>query len=231
MTQAVTLVQNEGDTLIDCDHLIDGAGNRFVAFGEFETGTNNTWVTIHRYAPSGAITGEWEVTPTDNHKIDELTLAHSGDVLLVLLTTHEIVSNKPRSIRVESAAIPGVYSVRPGQELEEGGEGAFQPTGEPQEVEVDYDRIAGIIADKIQAAQTTIIANMISKAKIGVEQLFAGGEGSRKVFEQLINTGFSSNMVSLYMLGQWDGLLPNGQPWPHPLTNRPITDEQPWVMP
>lgn len=128
--QATVLVQGQGDTFTDADHVVDGAANRFVAYGE-QLG-NETWCSIKRYAPNGTVTGAWTAFPSANHKIDELTLAHSGDVLLVLLTTHEIVSNKPRSIRVESAAIAGVYSVRPGQELEEGGAGAFTGNGEPQ---------------------------------------------------------------------------------------------------
>lgn len=178
MVVAVTLIQDQGDTFSDCDHLVDGAGNRFVAYGEMGQGPiegNRTWVTIKRYAPSGAITGEWEVTPTDNHKIDELTLAHSGDVLLVLLTTHEIVSNKPRSIRVESAAIQGVYSVRPGQDEEEGGPNAFQPIGEPGggEPGMTLDELTQALADQnseLSVALGKIVKNK-SRDAIGTEKV------------------------------------------------------------
>lgn len=201
---ATVLIQQHGDTFVDCDHIVDGAGHRFVAYGE-QLG-NETWATIKRYAPNGTVTGVWTVFPTANHKIDEVTLAHSGDVLLVLLTTHEIVSNKPRSIRVESAAIPGVYSVRAGMELEEGGAGAFQPTGEPQPQE------GGVTKDEVQAIVNAAVAqikgqdnvtlkvvidNILPKTKIGVEQLFDGANGSHVVYQQLRATSYSGALDAI----------------------------------
>lgn len=210
---ATVLIQGQGDTFTDADHVTDGAANRFVAYGE-QLG-NETWATIRRIAPNGTVTGMWTVFPTDNHKIDEVTLAHSGDVLLVLLTTHEIVSVKPRSIRIESAAIPGVYAVRAGQEAEEGASGAFQPEGEPGGgVEVDYEQIKQIVKVEVDAAKKLIIDNMISKTTAAIEQkrvvteeMFStkppweGGKSSPIIYEQLKNTSHSGTMTALAAYG------------------------------
>lgn len=175
---ATVLIQQPGDTFVDCDHTVDGVGNRFVAYGE-QFG-NETWATVKRYAPNGTVTGVWTVFPTANHKIDELTLAHSGDVLLVLLTTHEIVSNKPRSIRVESAAISGVYSVRAGQELEEGGAGAFTGGGgepQPQEGGMTLEELTEALADQNSALSVALgkIVKNKSRDAIGTEKVLTEG--------------------------------------------------------
>ncbi|HKP51172.1 MAG TPA: hypothetical protein VJ183_00825 [Chloroflexia bacterium] len=148
--QAVPLVSDQGDTYVDCDHVVDGASNHFV--GYIEMAGNETWATIKRYAPDGVITGEWTVIPSAKHKIDELTLAHSGDSLLLLFTTHEIKEQKPRSIRIESATIAGVYSVRAGMEMEEGGAGAFTgngggPGGDPQEDGMTVEELTDALAN------------------------------------------------------------------------------------
>ncbi|HKP53816.1 MAG TPA: S-layer homology domain-containing protein [Chloroflexia bacterium] len=124
--QAVTLIDQQGNSFVDVDQVVDAAGNRFVAIGEAQTGQNNiTWVTVMCYAPSGAISGQWTIDPSTNHKIDKLSITHTGQDLLLALITHQISDDSVRSIRVESAVIPGVFTDSAGLDQEIGGPGAF----------------------------------------------------------------------------------------------------------
>ncbi len=123
--QTVTLIDQQGDSFIDVDQVVDAAGNRFVAVGVATPGNNNdTNVSVMCYTPSGAISGQWTVYPSANHKVDKLSITHTGQDLLLVMITHEI-SGLPCSIRVESAVIPGVFTDSAGLSLQEGGPGAF----------------------------------------------------------------------------------------------------------
>jgi hypothetical protein len=168
------LRSEQADTYLDIGNLVDAAGNRFVAVGTFEfdpgarRNTNNTWVDVFQYTPTGVIAGVWRVLPQTGYKADAINLSRSGADLIVTVVTHAAVSDKPRGVHVETASIPGVFVTNPQFELEEGGAGAWQPTG-GQEVEVDYGRIEEIVnrvvEAKVNAAKTEIVANMISKTQ------------------------------------------------------------------
>jgi hypothetical protein len=148
--RATVLRSEQADTYLDIGNLVDAAGNRFVAVGTFEfdpgarRNTNNTWVDVFQYTPTGVIAGVWRVLPQTGYKADAINLSRSGADLIVTVVTHAAVSDKPRGVHVETASIPGVFVTNPQFEQEEGGAGAWQPTG-GQEVEVDYDRIDRMI--------------------------------------------------------------------------------------
>lgn len=167
---AVPIISESGKSFVDIDILTDGAGN--LLLGIVGAGNENG-VDCYKLSTSGVLTYLDTVLPgpggTEGHKVDKAAIHRSGANLVVGMITHDAVSADPRSIRVELAQVPNVYVVRPGEELEEGGAGAFQPTG-GTEVEIDYDRIASIVADKVNAAQTLIINNMLSKAKAALTQ-------------------------------------------------------------
>jgi hypothetical protein len=160
---------SQGDTYIDGDGTVDAAGNRFSLLGQAQPGNgNNTYVTLRKIAPNGVVVGEWTFLPSSNQKIDKANLLRSGQDVIVEVVTHEITSIKPRLLTKESGVITGVFVTNPQFELEEGGAGAWQPTG-GQEVEVDYGRIEEIVnrvvEAKVNAAKTEIVANMISKTQ------------------------------------------------------------------
>jgi hypothetical protein len=131
--QTVVLIDQQGSSFLDGDQVVDAGGNRFVAVVESEPLNNNvTWVTVRRFTPSGAISQQWTIDPSDDHKIDKVAITHSGQDLLFLIVTHEDDSDNGdqpeatiRSIRIESAVIPGVFINSAGLDQEEGGAGAF----------------------------------------------------------------------------------------------------------
>jgi hypothetical protein len=151
--RATVLRSEQADTYLDIGNLVDAAGNRFVAVGTFEfdpgarRNTNNTWVDVFQYTPTGVIAGVWRVLPQAGYKADAINLSRSGADLIVTVVTHAAVSDKPRGVHVETASIPGVFVTNPQFELEEGGAGAWQPTA--QEVEVDYGQIRQIMVEEI----------------------------------------------------------------------------------
>lgn len=195
---AVPIITDEAETYIDLSTIVDGAGN--LLFSVVTSGNANG-ADIYRYTPAGELVYLDTVMPGPGgvvgHKVDKADITHSGANLVVGLITHDAVSQKPRSIRVEVAQLAGVYAVRAGQEQEAGGAGAHQPEGEPQGgTEVDYDRIQGMI----NAAMQRIVDNMIPKTKTAIEQtkvvtetMFRNGDegGSHILYDQLRNTSFS----------------------------------------
>jgi hypothetical protein len=195
--QATVLVQETGDTFIDILGGVDGAGNSFV--GIVTTGNNN-YVTVRRYTPAGVGAVIANVLPapggTVGYKIDAAYMTHSGVDVIIDMITHDATSVKPRGIRVERAVIRGVWVPR--LQEEEGGAGAFVGSGSGGgDVEVDYERIKADTAAVVEQWARTTIANIIPKTKIGVEQLFDGGNGSAVVYQQLINTSYTGALGAI----------------------------------
>lgn len=73
----------------------------------------------------------------------------------------------------------------------------------------------------VNAAVAAAVPNIVAQVVAGVHGLLIAG-GPFDVFQQDINAGWSSNMVSLFDAGLWNGILPNGQRMNHPLTGRPL---------
>lgn len=214
-----------GDTFISLDLLIDGAGNSFYGVGVAEPGNaNDTWINITRLAPdpNPVVTGEYECDPVPGQKFDEVALAHSGTTLLVAGIDHKITSDKPRPIKVVLCAFAGAYSVRAGQELEEGGAGAF--TGYINQSDpVDYDeierRVRTVVHDELYknpgGAIKVIVDNMIPKVTEALRQalvadgLFYHSDG---IYARIVETTWQQVIRGLY-----DYKVPTtGTPVPRP---------------
>jgi hypothetical protein len=155
-----------GDVLVDTDGLVDAAGNRFSLLAQaVPANGNDTYITLHKITPAGAFTS-WVFRPSQGQKIDKANLLRSGNDVIVECITHAITSNKPRLLMKESAVVQGVFVTTASYEGEEGGAGAWMPTGNPpQEIEVDYQRISDIVDARVDAAVATIVANMIPKVQ------------------------------------------------------------------
>jgi hypothetical protein len=157
---------SQGDTYLDTDGMVDAAGNRFSLLAQaVPNAGNDTYVTLYKITPQGTYI-TWVFRPTPNQKIDKANLLRSGNDVIVECITHAITSQKPRQLTKETAVVQGVFVTTASYEGEEGGAGAWMPTGNPpQEIEVDYQRISDIVDARVDAAVAQIVANIIPKVQ------------------------------------------------------------------
>jgi hypothetical protein len=132
--------------LLDADAIVDGGGNLFQA-SRFQDG-NWTRVYVQKVAMNGQVVGTWQVVAGHGYKIDGLGLTASGSDLLVATVAHDTPNPPPPDGRLSTfamARIPGVFVPFANQVPKAGAAGAFvqEPT---QELDVDYGRIAAIVA-------------------------------------------------------------------------------------
>jgi hypothetical protein len=156
----------QGDVFVDTDGMVDAAGNRFSLLAQaVPANGNDTYITLYKITPQGTFIS-WVFRPSQGQKIDKANLLRSGNDVIVECITHAITSNKPRLLMKESAVVQGVFVTTASYEGEEGGAGAWMPTGNPpQEIEVDYQRISDIVDARVDAAVATIVANIIPKVQ------------------------------------------------------------------
>lgn len=190
-----------GDTYLDSDGVVDAAGNRFSLLAEAQPGNgNNTFATLRKLAPDGTVLGTWVFRPMPNQKIDKANLCRSGRDVIVECITHAVTATKPRQLHKETGVVLGVFVTTASFEAEEGGAGAFVPTGVPEEGGVTREELrAELDAERVwhEGWYRTTIANIIPKTKIGVEQLFDGGSGSPVVYQQLVNTSYTGALGAI----------------------------------
>jgi hypothetical protein len=156
----------QGDVFVDTDGMVDAAGNRFSLLAQaVPANGNDTYITLYKITPQGTFIS-WVFRPSQGQKIDKANLLRSGNDVIVECITHAITSNKPRLLMKESAVVQGVFVTTASYEGEEGGAGAWMPTGNPpQEIEVDYQRISDIVDARVDAAVAQIVANIIPKVQ------------------------------------------------------------------
>ncbi len=198
---ATTLQADSGDTFIDVDSLVDGGSQKFVAVGTQDPHNgNDTWAAVTRYDQVGNVTWQGECLPENGQKIDEVVLWHSGNLLGVSLNDHEVTSTKPRAIKIGECSWP-VYSTRPGQESEEGGSGAFVPTGGSSGLtDEDLAKIQAIIHSEVDASVHTIVDSMIPKTTVALSTaLQAGGLFYRSdgLYSRISETSYQSAINAL----------------------------------
>lgn len=207
-----------GDTLLDTDGVVDAAGNRFSLLAEAQPGNGNvTFATLRKFAPSGEVLGTWVFRPMPNQKIDKANICRSGRDVIVECVTHAITSTKPRQLHKESGVVLGVFVTTSSFESEEGGAGAFIPTGQ-QEADVDYDRIEQIVRVALGLAPASVnlkqefsgsptgsfrqaledkAKDAVREERVMTEAMFAGGSGSPIVYQQLVNTSYTGALGAI----------------------------------
>jgi hypothetical protein len=167
-----------GGALYSADADIDAAGQTHDVFATGLVENSNITYADYRIVPRhpGPYPAEPYARIEPTQKIDTVTLTHTGDMVLVYLTTHA-PGPGPRKLRRELAVIPGVWRTTPQHEAEEGGAGAYRggdmlPT--PEVEPVDYEeierRVNFVVERIVGAAQSDSLVNKITAGQGSMRQ-------------------------------------------------------------
>lgn len=196
----------------------DNGGNSFI--GRLVVPGNFSYVEIFKRDSAGTVTKidefSMEVGPWDGHpeghprKTVDLHCMIDGPNVVSTVTGYNLTSPERDHYQEEhvthNVAVPFPQGVNP-----ESGAGPlmfYEPeggSGGGGGADVDYDeverRVRFVIEQQVRPfieewARTTI-ANIPSKAKIGVEQLFDGAQGSHVVYQQLTNTSYTGALGAI----------------------------------
>jgi hypothetical protein len=180
----------------------DNGGNSFIA--RLIQSGNDTWIECYKRTSAGVLSyvGDFTMGPDPGGHARKMVDVHAmldGDNVVCTVTGYDLTSPKRKHYQEEyvfaHVAVPYPSGVSP-----ESGAGPAMWRAEGSgggDVEVDYERIKADTAAVVEQWARTTIANIIPKTKIGVEQLFDGGNGSAVVYQQLINTSYTGALGAI----------------------------------
>lgn len=168
VARALTGVEYRDRALLGAQPWVDHAGNVFES--DFWLRGNESAVEIRRYNPAGELTGQWTLRPPTGFKVDGYGIFQSGAHLLVLLCGHEAIADPQRRNivwrdQVENVAVPYPQGFAPvGAETDMDSWRGVDPNPAP-EVEVDYERIRGIV-QTVVAAEVNRLASQFGGGSV-----------------------------------------------------------------
>lgn len=205
MANTQILIQEEGRGYIGHALDYDAAGKGFLAVANADPNNANVVLVKVYRAERGQ---PFNPTPIDTMiptwKVDAVQMTHTGNNLVVSVTTHE-PGEAPRTTMVETRVVAGVWTTTAGFEAERGGAGGF--TGGPQEPNggepVDYNHIKTDTENIVGANAANSLVKQITTGNQSVRQAIRGLD--KDAMRQMIDKTNTEPIAQeyQYLLGQF----------------------------